>query len=160
MKPPPCHARKREMEWIRLDASLIAEGLNEKEAAHLLQLRSGADPVPGICAGLAARIRAAVAAGGRCHLQGGADSIPAALRGEAVALLVVKLLVRYAINISDPRKSEAEKAEGRLDAIAKGELPLTDDGVAAAPTYTGRPQRWCHPGAGGVMRKGGLHFPH
>lgn len=143
------------MEWIKLDASLIAEGLNEKEAAHLLQLRSGTDPVPGICAGLAARIRAAVAAGGRCHLQGGADFIPAALRGEAVALLVVKLLVRYAINISDPRKAEAERAEERLDAIAKGELPFADDAVMAAPTYEGRPQRWCQPGMGGVMRHGG-----
>lgn len=160
MKPPPCLLAERNMDWITLDAGLIAEGLNEKEAAHVLQLRSGADPVPGICAGLAARIRAAVAAGGRCRLQGGEDSIPAALRGEAVALLVVKLLVRYAIAVSEPRKLEAEKAEERLDAIAKGELPLTDDGVAAAPTYSSRPQRWGQPSAGGVMRKGGLHFPY
>ncbi len=142
------------MEWIKLDGSLINEGLNEKEAAHLLQLRSAGDPVPGICAGLAARIRAAVVAGGRAKLQGEADSIPAALRGEAVAILTVKLLVRYAINVSEARQKAADRAEERLDAIAKGELPLADDAVAVTPTYHGRPQRWSQPGMGGVMRKG------
>jgi len=152
--------KKRLMDWIKLDAGLIAEGLNDAEAARLLQLRGGADPVPGICAGLAARIRAAVAAGGRCRLQGDESSIPAALRGEAVAIIVVKLLVRYAMNISEPRKLEAERAEERLDAIAKGELPLTDDGIAAAPSYASRPQRWSQPAGGGVMRKGSPRFPY
>ncbi len=140
------------MDWIKLDASLINEGLNEKEASHLLQLRSTGDPVPGICAGIAARIRAAVTAGGRAKPQGGPDYIHPALRGEAVAILVVKLLVRYNINVSEQRAEEARRAEERLDAIARGELPLADDAVMTAPTYEGRPRRWAQPGHGGVMR--------
>ena len=58
------------MDFFTLDDALLTEAFNEKEAASLLQTRRSlpADPVPGICAGLAARMRNAVLAGGRAHL--------------------------------------------------------------------------------------------
>lgn len=147
---------KTTMEWFTLDEELIAEAFNEREAEKLQETRHSlpADPVPGICAGLAARVRQSVLAGGRCRLQGTELEIPLCLRNEATALLRVKLLTRFALSITEERKREAEVAEQLLTAIAKGEYPLPDDTVAAAPTYHGRPHRWCHPGMGGVMRRG------
>ncbi len=141
------------MDYFTLDDALLAEAFNEKEAASLLQTRRSlpADPVPGICAGLAARMRNAVLAGGRAHLPADVLAVPMALRGEATAILRVKLLTRFALAITEERKREAEAAESRLDAIAKGEYPLPDDSVAAAPTYHGRPLRWQSPQGGGIM---------
>lgn len=141
------------MEWFTLDEELIAEAFNEREAQQLQETRRSlpADPVPGICRGLAARMRNAVLAGGRAHLPADALAVPMALRGEATSILRVKLLTRFALSITEERKREAEAAEQRLDAIAKGEYPLPDDTVAAAPTYHGRPLRWKTPHGGGIM---------
>lgn len=141
------------MTWGELDERLIAEAFNNKEAVAIQQGRDSAsvDPVPGVLDGLAARIRAAVLACGRVRLRGGDRSIPQALRGEATAILRLKLLVRFALAVTDERKREAELAEQRLDAIARGELPLAEDVVHHLPTYKGRPQRWQSPRRGGVM---------
>ncbi len=141
------------MEWFTLDEELIAEAFNEREAQQLQETRRSlpADPVPGICRGLAARMRNAVLAGGRARLQGAVTDIPLCLRNEATAILRVKLLTRFALSVTEERKREAEAAEQRLDAIAKGEYPLPDDTVAAAPTYHGRPLRWKTPHGGGIM---------
>lgn len=141
------------MEWFPLDDALIGEALNPKEEEAVLRLRgeAAADPVPGICRGLAARIRNCVLSGGRARLQGGETEIPMALRGEATAILRVKLLTRFALSITEERKREAEAAEQRLDGIARGEYPLPDGTVAATPTYHGRPLRWQSPQGGGIM---------
>ena len=141
------------MEWFTLSEELIAEAFNEREAQQLQETRHSlpADPVPGICRGLAARVRHCVLAGGRCRLRGTEADIPQCLRNEATAILRVKLLTRFALSITEERKREAEAAEQRLDAIAKGEFPLPDDTVAAAPTYHGRPLRWKTPHGGGIM---------
>lgn len=161
------------MTWFPLNADLVNEALNPQEAAAVLQRRRAAaegsgvasglpghaealaeavDPLPGICSGIAARIRAAVLGGGRSSL-GGADEtyIPNALRGEATAILRLKLLTRYALNVTEDRRREAEEAEKRLDAIQRGELPLADGAVVNRPTYHNRPNRWKPSTAGGVM---------
>lgn len=142
------------MTWFPLNADLVNEALNPQEATAVLQRRGteSADPLPGICSGIAARIRAAVLGGGRSAL-GGADEtyIPNALRGEATAILRLKLLTRYALNVTEDRRREAEEAEKRLDAIQRGELPLADGAVANSPTYHNRPNRWQPSMAGGVM---------
>lgn len=143
------------MTWVPLDETLIAEAFDKREAAAVLAGRTAAaaDPVPGIMAGLAARIRAAVAACGRVRMRGRDETyIPLALRGEAVAILRLKLLVRFALVVTDERKREAETAEERLNAIARGEIPLADDVISARPTYHGRPHRWRSPWKGGLMR--------
>ena len=141
------------MDWFTLDDALIAEAFNEKEAASLLQTRHllPADPVPGVCQGLAARIRNCVLAGGRARLPEDAAAVPMALRSEATAILRVKLLTRFALSITEERKREAEAAEQRLDEIARGEYPLPDDRVSATPSYHGRPLRWKSPQGGGIM---------
>lgn len=139
------------MDWIAITPELINEGLTHTEATALLNARSDADPVPGLCQGLAARIRQAVLAGGRTSLHGSQLDIPAALRLDAVAILRYKVLTRLALTISEDRRLEAQAAEARLDAIARGEVPLADDRVQQVPTYHGRPHRWTNPAAGGVM---------
>ncbi len=141
------------MDFFTLDDALLAEAFNEKEAASLLQTRRSlpADPVPGICAGLAARMRNAVLAGGRAHLPADALAVPMALRGEATAILRVKLLTRFALAITEERKREAEAAENRLDAIAKGEIPFVDATPAARPAYYGRKRHRRQPQNGGIM---------
>lgn len=141
------------MEWFTLDEELIAEAFNEREAQQLQETRHSlpADPVPGICRGLAARVRQSVQAGGRCRLQGAESEIPLCLRNEATAILRVKLLTRFALSITEERKREAEAAEGRLDAIAKGEIPFADETAAAGPAYYGRKRHRRQPSHGGIM---------
>lgn len=143
--------------WFDLDDALLNEAFSAKEAETVASLRHASvqDPVPGVLSGLAARIRAAVLAGGRSRLQGGPLSIPMALRSEATAILRYKLLLRFALVVTDDRKSEAQAAEQRLDEISKGVLPLPDESSTAQstppPTYHGRPHRWQSPRNGGIM---------
>lgn len=143
--------------WFELDETLVNEAFSLKEAQGVASLRHASvqDPVPGILSGLAARIRAAVLAGGRTRLRGGALCVPLALRAEATAILRYKLLVRFALTVTDERKSEAAAAEQRLDEIAKGLYPLLDesstDQSTPPPTYHGRPHRWHSPANGGIM---------
>ena len=141
------------MEWFTLDEELIAEAFNEREAQQLQETRHSlpADPVPGICRGLAARVRHCVLAGGRCRLSGTEADIPQCLRNEATAILRVKLLTRFALSITEERKREAEAAEQRLDAIAKGEIPFADETAAAGPAYYGRKRHRRQPSHGGIM---------
>lgn len=142
------------MEWIRVDEALIAEGFNPVEQKAISQGRAidpAADPVPGVCSGVAGRVRAAVLACGRVRLAEDALLIPNALRGEATAILRVRLLTRFALAITEERKREAEAAEERLDAIARGEIPFAEDVSFASPIFHGRRARWASPGAGGIM---------
>ena len=139
------------MEWFDLNDQLLAEAFQDRECTDLLALRSHADPVPGICRGLAARIRAAVQANGRCRLMGGENAIPQALRADAVAILRVKILVRYSLAVSEDRRQEAARAEERLDAIARGELPFADGTPQARPAYYGRKRYRRQPQNGGIM---------
>lgn len=141
------------MEWFTLSEELIAEAFNEREAQQLQETRHSltADPVPGICRGLAARVRQSVLAGGRCRLQGTEGDIPQCLRNEATAILRVKLLTRFALSITEERKREAEAAEQRLDAIAKGEIPFAEETPAARPAYYGRKRHRRQPQNGGIM---------
>lgn len=141
------------MQWSTLTEDALAEAFNAKEAEAVVRLRAEAavDPVPAIIGAVAARVRSAVLSGGRCRLCGGDGDIPAALRGEAVAILRMRLLTRFALSVTEERKEEATRAEQRLDDIAKGVLPFAADTVAAAPTYHGRPQRWNTPPHGGLM---------
>ena len=56
------------MEWIAVDETLVAEGFNPAEQEAVAQGRAidpAADPVPGICSGVAGRVRAALMACGR-----------------------------------------------------------------------------------------------
>ena len=142
------------MDWTTCDASLLIEAFNGIELAKVTQARGQgeADPVPGICAGIAARCRAAAAASGKVDMSGtNAGQIPAALRNEATALLRHKLLVRYDLEVTEERRLEAQAAEERLERIARGETPLLDDTVQTIPTYHARPPRWKSPIRGGLI---------
>ncbi len=142
------------MKWIRVDEALIAEGFNPDEQEAVSQGRAidpAADPVPGICSGVAGRVRSAVLACGRVRMNADELSIPNALRGEATAILRVRLLTRFALAITEERKREAEAAEERLDAIARGDIPFAEDIAFSKPTFHGRPARWASPGVGGIM---------
>lgn len=145
-------------EWIQLGPAALVDTLNPAELEALAPYRGAEaqDPVPGIARGIAARIRSAVAAGGRLPLPDSAGDpaadcrIPAALYNEACAILRLKLLLRYALAVTQERKAEADAAEQRIDAVAKGEIPLASGPVATAPTYHARPPRW------GFSRQGGI----
>lgn len=141
------------MNWSTLTEDALAEAFNAKEAEAVRRLRTEGelDPVPGIISAVAARVRSAVLSGGRCRLSGGDNDIPAALRGEAVAILRMRLLCRFSLSVTEERKAESDRAEQRLDDIAKGVLPFAADNVAAAPTYHAKPQRWQTPQGGGLM---------
>ena len=142
------------MDWTPCNAELLNDAFNATELAKVTQARSQteADPVPGICAGIAARCRAAVAASGRVSLRGiPGENIPTALRGEAVSILRYKLLVRFDLSVSEDRRNEWQAAEQRLDSISKGEVPLVESTVASKPTYHGRPPRWNSPAGGGII---------
>lgn len=142
-------------EWIALGPDALVDALNPAEMEALAPYRGAdaQDPVPGIARGIAARIRSAVAAGGRLGVPGGMgeSSIPLALYNEACAILRLKLLVRYALAVTAERKAEADAAEARIDAVAKGEIPLAGGPVATAPTYHARPKRWGFSQTGGIM---------
>lgn len=143
--------------WTELCAdTALASALNPAEAAATAPLlAAGQGGIDALCADIAARIRAAVLAGGRARLQGGPRHIPASLRGEAVAILRLRLLTRFDLAVSEARKAEADAAEARLDAIARGEIPLLDESAADTatppPTYTGRVHRWQSPRNSGLM---------
>lgn len=143
--------------WIPCDESLLLEAFNatEREAVQRVRQQDESDAIPGICLGLAARIRAAVLAGGRAKLQGGEEMIPQALRNEATAILRLKVLVRYALAVTEDRRREAQEAEERLDAIARRSIPFLDeeqsDQADPPPTYHGKPQLWSTPPTGGIM---------
>ena len=142
------------MEWIAVDESLVAEGFNPAEQQAVAQGRAidpAADPVPGICSGVAGRVRAALMACGRVRMPADEGTIPNALRGEATAILRVRLLTRFALSITEERKREAEAAEARLDAIARGEIPFAEEVSFRRPTFHGRAARWASPGVGGIM---------
>lgn len=142
-------------EWIALGADALNDALNPTELAALSPVRGkeAQDPVPGIARGITARIRSAVAAGGRTCPPAGTDEsyIPAALYNEACAILRLKLLLRYALTVTPERKAEAEAAEARIDAVAKGEIPLAGGPVASAPTYEARRKNWGFTHHGGIM---------
>ncbi len=142
------------MSWFTLNEELLHEAFQDKECADLLALRAHADPVPGICKGLAARIRQAILANGRGGVQGEETDIPMALRPVAVALLRVAVLTRYNLSISEDRRTSAREAEERLRGIEKGEIPFATSAVATRPTYHSRPQRWGRSGSGGMLPSG------
>lgn len=140
-------------EWIALGPAALVDALNPTETDALAPYRGAEaqDPVPGIARGITARIRSAVAAGGRLACPPQEDLIPAALYNEACAILRLKLLVRYALAVTAERKAEADAAEARIDAVAKGEIPLAGGPVATAPTYHARPKNWGFSQSGGIL---------
>ncbi len=139
------------MDWIEINEDLLHEAIQEKECEELLKKRSHADPLPGIYAGLAASIRSAILANGRGRLQGSKLAIPQSLRGEAVALLRLQVLLRYNLTISEDRREAARSAEAKLSAIARGEQPFASSAVATRSTYHSRRQRFGQPGTGGLL---------
>lgn len=141
------------MEWVTVDAALAEEGLSAAELAAVSNC--GADwqaALQGVCMGLAARVRNACMASGRVQaLDPRPVAVPAALRAEVVDVLRYRLLLRFALRVTDERKEAATAAEARLDALARGEYPLVDSPAAAAPTYHGRPHRFQSPQRGGLL---------
>lgn len=132
--------------WVDLTEDVLAETLNGAELQAVAARRGTeqVDPVPGILAGVAAKIRGRIRSGGRTRLQGSDLAIPDALWTEAVDIVRYQLLLRLALNISEPRKIAYQTALKTLDDISSGAYVLTDDDQpkAPGPMWFGRPRRW------------------
>ena len=132
--------------WKKLTDEVITEALNGAELATLTTKRRGenTDAVPGILAGVAARIRGCIRAGGRSPLRGDDHTIPTALWMAATDIVRYQVLLRYAISISEPRKLAYEQALKLLDDVAAGRFVLADEGTpkTPAPAWQGRKRRF------------------
>ncbi|WP_343015277.1 hypothetical protein, partial [Akkermansia muciniphila] len=109
--------------------------------------------IPGILAETAATIRSRIASGGRTRLQGSPDCIPAELMAEAGAIVRYRVLVRFALAMTDERKAEWQHANDVLKELSSGSYVITDDASDKTPSphYSGRPIRWGMSRHGGVM---------
>ena len=94
--------------WTPLTETILNQVLNAGELASVTRDRAQVqpDPIPGILAETAATIRSRIASGGRTRLQGSPDCIPAELMAEAGAIVRYRVLVRFALAMTDERKAE------------------------------------------------------
>lgn len=144
--------------WKELDDSILSEAFNGAELAAVARVRSEEkrDSVPGILAGVAAQIRGRIRSGGRSPLRGGESSVPAALWTVATDIIRYQVLLRYALNITEPRKLAWQQALKTLEDISSGAFVLPDEEAAVPgknprPAFFGRPARWGYPKGGGLM---------
>lgn len=129
------------MEWKPLSPAACISGFNRAERNALEQ----AEPeLPAVAAEVAAEVTAEVrmyiASGGRAVLPAAAELLPPGLLAAATALLRHALLARYALNISDPRKTAYTDARALLEKVRAGEITVDDsaDSLTPSPAYFGR----------------------
>ena len=141
--------------WTPLSETILNQVLNAGELASVTRDRAQVqpDPIPGILAETAATIRSRIASGGRTRLQGSPDCIPAELMAEAGAIVRYRVLVRFALAMTDERKAEWQHANDVLKELSSGSYVITDDASDKTPSphYSGRPIRWGMSRHGGVM---------
>lgn len=132
--------------WQKLTDEVLTEALNGRELAALTAKRQSesSDPMPGILAGVAARIRGCIRAGGRVRLRGGEDTIPTALWTVATDLVRYQALLRFALGMTDERKLAYQEALKQLEDVAAGRFVLADEGTpkTPAPAWEGRKRRF------------------
>ena len=130
--------------WNPLTEDVLNQVLNAGELASVTRDRAQVqpDPIPGILAETAATIRSRIASGCRTRLQGSPDCIPAELMAEAGAIVRYRVLVRFALAMTDVLKE-----------LSSGSYVITDDASDKTPSphYSGRPIRWGMSRHGGVM---------
>lgn len=141
--------------WVELTESILTEALQGAELQAVTAKRGAetVDSVPGILAGVAAKIRGRIRSGGRTQVQDGELAIPDALWTEATDLVRYQVLLRYALPITESRKIAWQAALKTLDDISSGAYVLTDDGApkAPGPVWYGRPRRWGPATRRGIM---------
>jgi len=141
--------------WEPLTEDVLNQVLNAGELASVTRDRAQVqpDPIPGILAETAATIRSRIASGGRTKLQGGSDCIPSELMAEAGAIVRYRVLVRFALSMTEERVGEWKHANEVLRELSSGSYVIADDasGKTPSPHYSGRPPRWGMSRHGGVM---------
>lgn len=132
--------------WQKLTDEVLTEALNSHELSVLTAKRKGeqTDPVPGILAGVAARIRGCIRAGGRVRLHVGEDFIPSALWTIATDIVRYQVLLRFALGMTDERKLAYQEALKTLEDVATGRFVLADDSTpkSPSPAWQGRKRRF------------------
>lgn len=141
--------------WEPLTEDVLNQVLNAGELATVTRDRAQVqpDPIPGILAETTATIRSRIASGGRTKLQGGADCIPAELMAEAGAIVRYRVLVRFALAMTEERIADWKHANEVLRELSSGSYVIAEDasGKTPSPHYTGRRSRWGMSRRGGVM---------
>ncbi len=151
----PRNLPKGKTMWEPLTEDVLNQVLNAGELASVTRDRAQVqpDPIPGILAETAATIRSRIASGGRTKLQGGPDCIPGELMAEAGAIVRYRVLVRFALAMTEERVGEWKHANEVLRELSSGSYVIADDasGKTPSPHYSGRPPRWGMSRHGGVM---------
>lgn len=95
--------------------------------------------VAGAAEELTSEVRMLVASGGRAGLSPDESAVPAGLLASCTSILRYRLLARYALDISEPRKQAYDDARALLDKAAAGTLTLdTSADKTPRPYYNPR----------------------
>lgn len=140
--------------WIPLTQDCLAQVFNEAELATL-KAKAPAAALEAELGDMVAAVRQAVAQNRGNRLPADAALIPRSLRGPALDILALRLLKRYALKATDERRTQAERAQDLLKALAEGkELVLDEAGllpadpasspaiIAPAPAYGNNGAGW------------------
>ncbi len=141
--------------WVELNDSILAEAFNGSELAKVTQRRGveAVDPMPSLLEGVASLIRGRIRSGGRTQPQGEATFIPQELWSVATDIVRYRVLLRFALDISEPRKLAWQQAQKTLEDISSGAYVLADEGEGKlpAPHIVSRPAYW-----GPRAKRGGI----
>jgi hypothetical protein len=129
-------------DWITISPTDLYDYLAAEQAEALRSAALGAgqnDPLPTLIADVVARIRAEIAGCAANTLSPAADSIPAELRGAALALIVEAAEVRLpSLELSDDQVRLANAARALLKRVADGDLRMTYAASGAGNVVVGR----------------------
>ena len=88
---------------------------------------------------IVAIVREAVAANQANQLSADQELIPRSLRPAALDIAAVRLLKRFALTVTEERKSAAAAAEQRLEAVRRAESPVLNESGALPTAPAHRP---------------------
>ena len=133
--------------WVPLTQECLAQVFNETELATL-RARAPMAALEAELGDMVAVVRQAVAQNRGNRLPADMSLIPRSLRGAALDILALRLLKRYALKATDERRTQAERAQDLLKALAEGKQCVPDEAgflpadpasspamIAPAPAY-------------------------
>lgn len=133
--------------WVPLTQDCLGQVFNDSELATLKAKATDA-ALEAELGDMVAAVRQAVAQNRGNRLSADQGLIPRSLRAPALDILALRLLKRYALKATEERRTQAERAQDLLKAIAEGkELVLDEEGnlpadpaatpaiIAPAPAY-------------------------
>lgn len=121
------------MAWRKPTREDLTARLSQEEQDAFSQSADfSADAVDGVISQAAAFARDAVRSGGRAGISPEDGTVPDGLVRSVLAIVIVDLLTRYAINPSEARLAAAKSAEEHLRQVAEGKIvPESYAGEAA-----------------------------